>query len=520
MNTLHGHTCEPCSEVSSLPEQTPLRTSAHNVTPTANVTMDTWSDNNKMMCRDAQMENAVGNMQSTSPISDSEVSGYNIIRAPRTLNLPLCNRLAELTHIFSPKELERIQRVLVKYGAKFMPQPYEDELRNQRLSARHLISTAPEGQDFDGFYFVDLGKLVLQMAEWKKHLPQVRPFYAMKCNPNSAILDMVSAMGAGFDCASLPEFMTVLDGEIAGPEDIIFANPCKQIKHMQKACSMGLEYVTFDNAEELRKISKHWPNAKCVLRIITNDAASVCQFSTKFGAPIPTCVALLELARELEVNVVGVSFHVGSGCGDAMAFVESARNARAIFDEGAKLGFDMTLLDIGGGFPGEEHANPSFADICAVLRPYLEANFSGTRIIAEPGRFFACATHTLVVNVFAKRVIEVPMKDGSPLTEYQYYVNDGVYGSFNCIFFDHAHPDVHTLEERENGCNTSTIFGPTCDSLDCIMKRQPFPEVSVGDWLVVPNFGAYTSAAAGTFNGFRTSRIEYVSCLPVEEAAP
>jgi diaminopimelate decarboxylase len=292
--------------------------------------------------------------------------------------------------------------------------------------------------------------------------------------------------------------------------------------HLRKADEMGVKMVTFDCEEELEKIALFMPGAHCVIRIRTDDHAARCAFSTKFGAPMSSVQHLLRKAYDLGLEIIGVSFHVGSGNDDPEAYIKAIRNAREVFDWGAVQGFRMRFLDLGGGLPGsdpecDEDGNPksqSFEDLCAQIRPTLDALFpdDDVKIIAEPGRYFAESSHFLAMNVYSKRM--VPMgKAGS--VEHQYYVNDGLYHSFNCILYDHAHPSLHLVHPRVGApTHTSTIFGPTCDSMDCLLKRQPFPEVAIGDWLFVPNFGAYTCAAGSPFNGFATNRIEYICSVP------
>ena len=147
------------------------------------------------------------------------------------------------------------------------------------------------------------------------------------------------------------------------------------------------------------------------------------------------------------------SFHVGSGCYEATAFAQAVVSARDVFDMGKEAGYDFTLLDIGGGFPGQQSAKISFEEICESLAPALDLHFpaeTGVRIIAEPGRFFVASAFTLVVNIFSKKTVardsvaeDGTVKDHRELTAndepmHMYYVNDGVYGSFNCLMYDHA----------------------------------------------------------------------------------
>jgi len=365
------------------------------------------------------------------------------------------------------------------------------------------------------FYVVDLGMLTRKYEQWTGLLPRVKPFYAVKCNPNEVMVKTLAHLGAGFDCASQGEIMQVLSYGVH-PERVIMANPCKPASHITSAKNLGVSMMTFDNVDELHKIKKLYPRAELVMRILTDDSHSVMRFGSKFGAPPCAWVSLLKLARDLGLNVIGISFHVGSGCMSPVAFTEALRRARTVFDLGKEFGFDFTLLDIGGGFPGVDTAAVSFTEIALALAPVLDELFPPhVRVIGEPGRFFAGNTHVLAVSVYARRQItreaseEIPNSDD---LRYLYYVNDGVYGSFNCIFFDHAHPEPFALKES-SAQHRSKIFGPTCDSLDVICASHLLPELEVGDWLYFPEMGAYTTAAASRFNGFKTTTFFYVYTL-------
>jgi len=100
-----------------------------------------------------------------------------------------------------------------------------------------------------------------------------------------------------------------------------------------------------------------------------------------------------------------------------------------------------------------------------------------------------------------------------------YYLDDGVYGSFSCIFFDHQHPQPIPLLTSPRPSLQCTLFGPTCDALDTIAKDIVLPELHVGDWLYWRDMGAYTTASTTKFNGFITSKFHYIdSALGVPSA--
>jgi len=356
----------------------------------------------------------------------------------------------------------------------------------------------------EAFYIVDLGAIVRKYEEWTTHLPRVKPFYAIKCNPNTAIIKLLASLGANFDCASKAEIQQILGCGVE-PSRIIYANPCKMKSHIDYAKISNVDMMTFDNSHELIKIAEVYPNAKLLLRIITDDSQSVCRFSTKFGAPLTSTQQLLSLAKELGLNVVGVSFHVGSGCMSAQSFVAAIRSAHQVFQQAEEVGYRMTMLDLGGGWPGNNTERIDFRVIARAIRPVLDELFSDVEIIAEPGRFFVAESHTLAVNVFAKRTVH---DNSTNDKHFLYYCNDGVYQSFNCMMFDHYNPEALVLTSTgENQVEhfKSTIFGPTCDSMDCIGKDIDLPELEVGDWLYFKNMGAYTVAAASPFNGFKSN---------------
>lgn len=254
--------------------------------------------------------------------------------------------------------------------------------------------------------------------------------------------------------------------------------------------------MTFDNADELYKTSQLFPDAELFLRISTDDSASLCRLSLKFGASLDTTQGLLDLAKELGLNVVGVAFHVGSGASDPEAFLKATRDARFVFDQAAATGFDMKTLDVGGGFVGE-----TFEAMAGVLSDALDEYFPPeVRIIGEPGRYYVSKAFTIACSVIARRTVD----DAALKTKsYMLYMNDGVYGNFSSIMFDHQHPIPQVLKCGERVLNDAvrrhnlaekriqySIWGPTCDGIDCIAESATFSEIlDVGDWLYFEDMG-------------------------------
>eukprot|EP01125_Pyxidicula_operculata_P005073 TRINITY_DN185_c0_g1_i2.p1 TRINITY_DN185_c0_g1~~TRINITY_DN185_c0_g1_i2.p1 ORF type:complete len:406 (+),score=53.31 TRINITY_DN185_c0_g1_i2:242-1459(+) len=365
------------------------------------------------------------------------------------------------------------------------------------------------------FTICDLGRVVSQARRWKRLLPRVQPYYAVKSNPDINILRTLFLLGVNFDCASKGEIDLVMSLG-AEPTQIIYANPAKGIDHIEHAKAKDVRLMTFDNANELEKIMKNFPEAEVVLRIASNDSMSLLPFGFKFGASHNDALSLIHLSKQLNAKLVGISFHVGSGCYSPLAFVDTLRRAKELFNVAAGVGIDMTLLDIGGGFPGDDEGKITFDEIAAAVAPTLDSLFpSDIQIIAEPGRYFCGACMTEALQVYAKRdYIARRMTESNEITEIkevQYYVPDGVYGSFNNIIYDHAHPVCKPLKEPplDTVLYNTTIFGPTCDSIDVLAKNVHFPPLEIGDWVYFPSMGAYTVAAGSTFNGFSRPHIYY-----------
>ncbi|KAF8322616.1 ornithine decarboxylase [Clavulina sp. PMI_390] len=387
------------------------------------------------------------------------------------------------------------------------------------------------------FFVADLSKVYQQYTRWRRCLPDIEPFYAVKCNPDPYVLRLLAALGTGFDCASHGEIKQVLDIGVA-PSRIIFANPCKSLSFIRHASKMGVDAMTFDNTDELYKIARTHRGARLVVRILTDDSKSLCRLGLKFGAPLSTVPALLSTARELGLNVVGVSFHVGSGCYDSNAFEDAIARAASAFEMGRDAGYRFTLLDVGGGFE-----SPNFEATAGVLRRAIQEHFpfakqQGVQIIAEPGRYFVAEAFQLATNIIARRVspnggeVSSSVETGPEQPSVMYYINDGVYGSFNCIMFDHQKvtplpltigrsPVPQFGSSADQGLDKlSSVWGPTCDSIDCVAPLCTLPDgLDVGDWLGFENMGAYTICAASNFNGFDTSSVHYTSGAGAIESA-
>ncbi|KAI5956652.1 SPE1 [Candida margitis] len=392
--------------------------------------------------------------------------------------------------------------------------------------------------DEDSFFVCDLNQVVKSVHTWRKHLPRIQPHYAIKCNTNIEVIKLLHQLGVSYDCASKNEIDTVLKLGIDA-DKIVYANPCKTNSFIRHAKTSNVNLTTVDNAHELHKLARFHPECKILVRIMTDDEGAQCRLSTKFGCSLTTALeSILPLAKRLGLPVVGVAFHVGSGAKDFESIYKAVRDSRAVFNRGIEMGFDMKMLDIGGGFEFETFVESSKM-VNVSIDEFFPKEFVDEhkiKFIAEPGRLMVANAFTLATHVIAKRELQHDVADDEQnRIKAMLYINDGVYGNMNCILFDHQHPTAHVLkngshfhynhmERRLNNDSNKeeckfefnySIWGPTCDGLDCVSTKSELHfEVDVGDWLYFPNLGAYTSAAATQFNGFENdTKIIYI---PVE----
>ena len=372
------------------------------------------------------------------------------------------------------------------------------------------------GADFAGpMYVVDLGAAERLLEAWRIAFPRIEPRYAVKCFPDSQLIKALSDQGCGFDCASEKEARLALDAGCP-PSRIVFANPCKLPADVAFLHASGISLTTFDSIDELDKLRA--TDCRVLLRIRADDSASRLPFGAKYGCLEGEIAGLIEACADRNIRLCGVAFHVGSGARSPKAFADAVCAAKRVFDLYTTLrphATPLDVLDVGGGFCGgfsdDGNAAVSASGDCTVvdalnqaLTKYFPlAQYPSLQIIAEPGRYFAEASAALCCRVVGSRSREL-VSNNNRREERQCWISDGVYGAFNAIVYDGWLP--HAVVVGGGGVDGSdaltTVFGPTCDSLDVVFSRvADAPSIRRGDWLLFPCCGAYTSAGACDFNG-------------------
>ncbi len=375
------------------------------------------------------------------------------------------------------------------------------------LNTMILQQMVQEHTSDEPFYIVNLTDITSALNRWYTNLPDIIPYYAMKCNPNIVIIKHLMHLGCHFDCASKTELKQIIELS-QDSSKIIFAHPCKYPSHIRYAKENNINLMTFDSIDELNKIKEHHPEAEILLRLAVDDSQSLCKFNKKFGCKEGDIKHLISYVKELGLNLVGFSFHVGSGCSSAYTYYDAIRICSQAKDLAESNGFEIKIIDIGGGFVAHyDDSKITFEDIANKIKEGQQDFFGDSldriKFIAEPGRFLVQTSHTLVCCVVAKK---------KQNDKFIYYLNDGIYGSFNCIIFDHQHPEIIPLNPlNPSKTYESQIFGNTCDSLDEINSNIQLPELFVNDYVYVKNFGAYTtSAKSDGFNGYKVCDFKYI----------
>ena len=367
------------------------------------------------------------------------------------------------------------------------------------------------GQHGTPLFVVDHEELRRNYATFKKYLPRIQAYYAVKANPDPAIVKTLFDAGASFDVASMPEFHIVHEYIKDMPDKqrqawiwdkIIYANPIKANETLQEL-NPYKPLVTYDNYEEIRKIKKHAPQAGLALRLKVPNTGAMVELSSKFGAAPGEAVDLILAADKVGLTVEGLSFHVGSQTTNFKNYVAAINLAANIFKEAKDRGYTkMNLLDIGGGFPApyDDTVKP-FRELASIINREINRLFpKNIQILAEPGRFLVATAATAVSKIIGKAVREGKLC---------YYINDGVYHTFSGVIFDHCH--YHMKSFKRGPTQICSVFGPTCDALDVVSMAENLPDLELGDLLYSENIGAYSHASSTYFNGFPPAKVVHVN---------
>jgi len=341
------------------------------------------------------------------------------------------------------------------------------------------------------FLILDNAIVREKLRRFRAAMPRVRPHYAVKANPDRRVLKALMQEGAGFEIASTAELDLLLALGVPAAE-VFFSNPMRSRESDTTAAAKGVRWFVVDSVDELRRVHSVDPAAQMYLRIATPNIGSDWPLSGKFGAGAGETREIIATAAKLGADLAGVTFHAGSQCRNPENWRVGIEKARTVFDAMIKAGLKPRLLDIGGGFP-VRHVKPipSIEVIGDVINEALKAFPEDVRVIAEPGRYLVSDA-----GYFVCRVLGTATRGGKRWMHWDAGLFGGVIETTEGLKYkirtDRSGPDV-----------AWNVAGPTCDSVDVVMRDEPLPsDLQEGDFIYIRNAGAYTTAYASEFNGF------------------
>jgi len=347
---------------------------------------------------------------------------------------------------------------------------------------------------------MDLDRVATQYNALKAGLGRADIHYAVKANPARQIIARLVDLGSHFDAASKAEIALCLD-EGAEPADVSFGNTVKRASDIAWAYAQGIRLFAADAQEELEKIATHAPGASVYVRLIVELSQADWPLSRKFGCDRAMALTLLDQAKALGLNPVGFSFHVGSQTRHAAMWAPTLDVFADVWAAAHDAGHQLSLLNIGGGFPafyGEEIEAPT---ACATqVIALVEARFPNVaKIMAEPGRGMVAEAGLIVAEVML-----VSRKSERDMHRWV-YLDIGRFSGLAETEGEAIRYQFQTARDADP-MGPCVLAGPSCDSADVLYEKRPMSmplTLKSGDRVLIRNTGAYTSTYSSVcFNGF------------------
>ncbi|KAB2877695.1 MAG: type III PLP-dependent enzyme [Pseudorhodoplanes sp.] len=356
-------------------------------------------------------------------------------------------------------------------------------------------------QDDGPCLVVDLDVVRDNYNAFARALPDSRVFYAVKANPAPEVLRLLASLGSCFDSASVAEIEMVLAAG-AAPDRISYGNTIKKERDIARAYALGVRLFAVDCKAEVEKVARAAPAARVFCRILCDGAGAEWPLSRKFGCEPAMAADVLEHAHRLGLNAYGISFHVGSQQRNQHAWDRALAQAAAVFRECGERGINLSMVNLGGGFPTKYLKNvPAVKTYGTAIFRALRKHF-GNRIpetIIEPGR-------GMVGNagVIETEVVLVSRKSEEDEVRWV-YLDIGKFGGLAETMDESIRYPIRT--PRDGGETAPCIIaGPTCDSADVLYEKVPYllpVSLEIGDRLLIEGTGAYTATYSSVaFNGF------------------
>ncbi|MHA7819100.1 MAG: diaminopimelate decarboxylase [Erythrobacter sp.] len=324
--------------------------------------------------------------------------------------------------------------------------------------------------------------------------------FAVKANPNLAVLRVLQQAGYGADVVSVGEMRRALAAGMT-PEKIVFSGVGKTRAELSAALEAGIGQFNIESEEEGLELAELAAamglEARCALRINpdvdagTHDKISTGKADNKFGVPISQAGQIFgKLAGQRGVRLRGVAVHIGSQLADLVPLESAFEKLGELVNSLRGAGHTITHVDLGGGLgvpyrQGEQLPPPSEygAMVARVTRDW------GVSLIFEPGRVIAGNAGVLLT-----RVVRVKRGINHPFVIVDAAMNDlarpALYGAY------HDFAAVEPSGERMTG----NIVGPICETGDTFAMGRECDALQSGDLAVFRTAGAYGATMASSYN--------------------
>jgi ornithine decarboxylase len=348
---------------------------------------------------------------------------------------------------------------------------------------------------------VDLEVVRDNYNAFAKALPDSRVFYAVKANPAPEVLSLLASLGSCFDTASVAEIEMVLAAGCTA-DRISYGNTIKKERDIARAFALGVRLFAVDCKAEVEKVARAAPGSKVFCRILCDGAGAEWPLSRKFGCEPSMAADVLEHAHRLNLVAYGISFHVGSQQRNQHAWDRALAQAAAVFKECGERGINLSMVNLGGGFPTKYLKNvPTVRTYGSAIFRALRKHF-GNRIpetIIEPGR-------GMVGNAGMIETEVVLVSKKSEEDEVRWvYLDIGKFGGLAETMDESIRYPIKTPRDGSDMA-PCILAGPTCDSADVLYEKQPYllpVSIEIGDKLLIEGTGAYTATYSSVaFNGF------------------
>ncbi|GAA1966014.1 type III PLP-dependent enzyme [Amycolatopsis minnesotensis] len=342
---------------------------------------------------------------------------------------------------------------------------------------------------------LDLDAVADRAGELTREFPGARLCYAVKANPEPAVVARLVAAGLSFDVASTGEIDLCRS---LGAHGLSYGNTIKKPADIAYAFGLGVREFVTDTEGDLRAIAEHAPGSAVTVRLLVDGPASATPFGRKFGCSPELAAGLLVLAAELGLDPAGVSFHPGSQQLDPGAWEPGIAAAAKVFAAAGARGVRARRLNLGGGMAvGYRGTAPSIGAYATAIRGALASHFPGgtPELVLEPGRVLVAEAGLIRTEVAGVRDDE----------KRWVFLDIGRYNGLAETENEAIAYRVEPVTTRD-GAHTGVILaGPTCDGDDVLYLRTPYSlpaSVRAGDLLDILDAGAYTASYSSvSFNG-------------------